>query len=89
MVSSFAFGPLLAIGMLSWRPSLTEQAHWLAQRAGTGEGSLLAMLLHARAAYVAGGGACVVGIGGVHALYGRHAREGPFDLAGRAAYQGI
>ncbi|MFQ1083802.1 hypothetical protein [Bordetella trematum] len=44
VVSSFAFGPLLAIGMLSWRPSLAEQAHWLAQRAGTGEDSLLAML---------------------------------------------
>ena len=44
VASSFVFGPILAIAVLSWRPSLAEQAHWLAQRAGTGEDGLLAML---------------------------------------------
>ncbi|QDJ52795.1 hypothetical protein CBR69_21990 [Bordetella hinzii] len=44
VVSSFVFGPMLAIAVLSWRPTLADQAHWLAQRAGTGEDGLLAML---------------------------------------------
>ncbi|WP_164855562.1 hypothetical protein [Bordetella avium] len=41
---SFVFGPILTIAMLSWRPSLADHANWLAQRAGTGEDGLLAML---------------------------------------------
>lgn len=40
MVSSFLFGPMLAIAALSWRPSLIEAALWMAERSGTGEESL-------------------------------------------------
>lgn len=43
VVSSFVFGPMLAIAVISWRPSLIDAAHWMAQRSGTGEDSLLAM----------------------------------------------
>ncbi|WP_254595573.1 hypothetical protein [Achromobacter deleyi] len=40
---SFVFGPLLAIAVLSWRPSLMETAHWVAARSGAGEERLLAL----------------------------------------------
>lgn len=40
---SFIFGPILAIGVLSWRPSLMETAHWVAARSGGGEEKLLAL----------------------------------------------
>lgn len=43
VVSSFLFGPLLAIGAISWMPSLMESAHWMAARSGLGEDGLLAM----------------------------------------------
>lgn len=41
---AFIFGPLLAILVLSWRPSLADYAQWMAQRAGVGNEGLLAML---------------------------------------------
>ncbi|CAE32210.1 phage-related putative membrane protein [Bordetella bronchiseptica RB50] len=41
--SSFIFGPMLAIAVISWRPSLIDAAHWVAKRSGTGEEGLLAM----------------------------------------------
>lgn len=43
VASSFFFGPILAISVLSWRPSLMETAHWVAARTGAGEEKLLAM----------------------------------------------
>ena len=43
VVSSFLFGPLLAIGMIAWMPDLMSSAYWMAQRTGLGEDGLLAM----------------------------------------------
>ena len=43
VVSSFLFGPLLAIGMIAWMPDIVSSAYWLAQRTGLGEDGLLAM----------------------------------------------
>jgi len=43
VVSSFLFGPLLAIAAISWMPSLMGSAHWVAARTGLGSEGLLAM----------------------------------------------
>lgn len=43
VVSSFIFGPLLAIAAIAWMPSLMTSAHWVAQRTGVGSEGLLAM----------------------------------------------
>ncbi|WP_367352476.1 hypothetical protein [Achromobacter animicus] len=43
VVSSFLFGPLLAMAAISWMPSLMDAAHWMAVRTGLGEDGLLAM----------------------------------------------
>ena len=52
VVSSFLFGPLLAIGMIAWMPDIVSSAYWLAQRTGLGEDGLLAMF------YVLGPACC-------------------------------
>lgn len=43
VVSSFLFGPLLAIAMIVWMPDIMSSAYWMAQRTGLGEDGLLAM----------------------------------------------
>ncbi|KXA71690.1 phage-related membrane protein [Bordetella hinzii] len=43
VVSSFVFGPMLAIAVLSWRPTLADAALWLAQRSGSGDEPLLSL----------------------------------------------
>lgn len=43
VLSSFLFGPLLAITVIAYFPNITEAAHWFAQRTGLGDEGLLAM----------------------------------------------
>ncbi len=44
VISSFIFGPLLAIAVIAYMPDLMASAHWFAQRTGlAGDEGLLAM----------------------------------------------
>lgn len=43
LAGSLAFGPILAIWAISWRPSLMDAAHLIASRSGAGEEKLLAL----------------------------------------------
>lgn len=87
---SFIFGPILAISVLSWQPSLMDTAHWVAARTGAGEEKLLALL------YVLG--PCML-LAGLHTwwvldayrrwmahLPGDHGRRRSGPNRGKAAY---